>query len=341
MSEIVCSIIVPYYNVESVLVDRCLRSIVCQEWGGICYEVVLVDDGSPLPLADSTKAIIDEFAHFTFIHQDNRGLSAARNAGLNVAQGRYVFFLDSDDYWFHNAISPLLKILSESEHSIVKFVSEHISDSDDVRLSTKDVPSLATTHYSSGCEYMSRCNIIKGACTYCYERHFLVDNELLMPEGIIHEDEWFLTKAFFAARDVLVTNVPLYAYIRREGSITSLKTKEQWHRSFSHFFHSIRLVGELRRDVARTPIQHSALDYRLSYLLLDYVYNVMNSPLSRDEKLSHLDALHEEGLLPLPKIKGNRRYAMMRVCSKSYFGLQAFAKGVALIQRLRSHSRKY
>lgn len=90
------SIIIPCYKVEQYL-RQCVDSVLAQTFED--YEVILVDDGSP----DGSPAICDEYGEKSdkvkVIHKSNGGLSDARNAGLDVAQGDYVMFLDSDDWW--------------------------------------------------------------------------------------------------------------------------------------------------------------------------------------------------------------------------------------------------
>ena len=92
------SIIVPIYGVEQYLC-KCVDSLLAQDLPASDYEIILVDDESP----DACPQICDEYAkehaNIRVIHQTNAGLSAARNAGLKVAKGEYVCFVDSDDYW--------------------------------------------------------------------------------------------------------------------------------------------------------------------------------------------------------------------------------------------------
>ena len=98
-NEVICeriSVIVPIYNTEKYLA-RCIESILCQTYTNL--EIILVDDGSP----DSCPRICDEYAEkderIKVIHKPNGGLSDARNSGLKIANGEYVIFLDSDDYY--------------------------------------------------------------------------------------------------------------------------------------------------------------------------------------------------------------------------------------------------
>lgn len=95
-SNVVISIIVPVYKVEQYL-NQCIDSILCQEFEG--FEIILIDDGSP----DLCPSICDEYekkdSRVKVFHKKNEGLSEARNLGVKKAIGKYVIFVDSDDYW--------------------------------------------------------------------------------------------------------------------------------------------------------------------------------------------------------------------------------------------------
>ena len=102
------SIIIPVYKVEKYL-NKCIDSVIGQTYKNL--EIILVDDGSP----DNCPRICNEYASIDkraiVIHKENGGLSSARNAGLDIAKGEYIFFLDSDDYIAENTIERLYKAL--------------------------------------------------------------------------------------------------------------------------------------------------------------------------------------------------------------------------------------
>lgn len=337
-TNILCSIIIPYYNVPSELVDKCLNSILNQNWGGTRYEVIFVNDGSPLPISDSTKELFSKFHNFNLLEQHNGGLSSARNAGIKIANGNYIFFIDPDDYWFENRISDLIPYMKRQEYDIIKFQTAHIHNIKP-RI---DLPesSTTTTEYKIGCEYMASNNIIKGAWTYCYKTDFIIQNNILMPEGIIHEDEWFLTLAFYKANKCLFTPIPLYAYIKREGSIMSIKTDKQWKRSFNDFLYIIKRTLELR-DNSSSPKANTAISNRLSYLLYGYIYNLTICSLPQGEKDFYLNELTNLKLYPLPDIGKSRMYKILRLCSKSNFTLKLFTKAVQAINKKRVDGKIY
>ena len=114
----VVSVIIPVYNVEKYL-EECIDSVLAQTYQNI--EIILVDDGS----TDSSGLICDRYAekntNISVIHQKNSGLSAARNSGLNKANGDYIYFLDSDDYISADAIEKLFSIAENDKSDIVFF----------------------------------------------------------------------------------------------------------------------------------------------------------------------------------------------------------------------------
>lgn len=114
MSEI--SVIVPVYKVESYL-ERCIQSILAQTYKD--FELILVDDGSP----DNCPAICDRYAkqdgRIRVIHQENGGLSAARNTGIEMAKGKWLFFVDSDDWVHTEALRTLLECAERTSEKVV------------------------------------------------------------------------------------------------------------------------------------------------------------------------------------------------------------------------------
>ena len=105
------SIIIPVYNVETTL-NKCIESVVNQDFSN--YELILVDDGSP----DRCPQICDRWAlkseKISVIHKKNGGLSDARNAGIDVARGKYITFIDSDDYIGEHTFAPVMDYIARN-----------------------------------------------------------------------------------------------------------------------------------------------------------------------------------------------------------------------------------
>lgn len=214
------SVIVPIYNVEKYL-DRCINSIVIQTYKNI--EIILVDDGSP----DRCPEICDSWEkrddRIVVIHKENGGLSDARNVGLKRATGKYILYVDSDDYIVEDACERFMNVV-EDEDIIIGEATIIESDNIIHRVHTN----LSENKVYTGGEY-SKLAIRKGewfaaACYNMYRREYLLENNLFFVKGILHEDNEFLPRLFLPAKKVKYLNYEFYKYIIREDSICSKKS---------------------------------------------------------------------------------------------------------------------
>lgn len=213
------SIIIPVYNVEAYL-HQCLDSVLCQDFSD--WEAVCVNDGS----TDGSAAILEDYvakdARFRLVTQPNGGLSAARNAGLDAAQGEYILFLDSDDWLVENALKVLSTNLSGEDMLCFSgrrfFEKTHGFNPSDM---------LKNGDYQSGMDYYNENALLPRDFAFvcvvlrAYRRTFLMDNGLRFKEGILHEDNLFTPLACYYAHEVRVVNACLYNYRVRVNSITN------------------------------------------------------------------------------------------------------------------------
>ncbi len=172
------SIIVPVYNVEKYLAE-CLDSIVSQDTK-FNYEVICVDDGSPDNSIDILYEYQKKYKCIKIIRQENRGLSGARNKGLDCAVGKYVLFIDSDDIISQNTIDILLDNAYESEHDIVSCGFYTFNQEGKV----KDYPGISCSVNGQAYETAKKCH-----CYFwgkVFKRCFFADFRL--PEGYLFED---------------------------------------------------------------------------------------------------------------------------------------------------------
>ena len=213
MADEKVSVIVPVYNVEKYL-RRCLDSIVNQTYRDL--EIILVDDGSP----DNSGAICDEYAgkddRIQVIHQNNRGLSAARNTGLDVATGAYISFVDSDD-WLQDAF--VEKLYKKAEKNAL-VIANLVFWKSDTSKQTAMIPRTADTidHYefwrrTTGVE----CTPYIIACSKLYPRELFCN--LRFVEGLFHEDEAILHHVITQVKHIHVVYDAIYYYRQNNSSI--------------------------------------------------------------------------------------------------------------------------
>lgn len=217
------SIIVPVYNVEKYL-DTCIASLVNQNRS--FHEIILVDDGS----TDSSGEICERWKtkneQIRLIHQENGGLSAARNAGLAAATGNYVLFVDSDDTIDLDTIERFEIIIGNAEPDLcvgnLRVVTGNVIKHRPHALSD----SKRVINGSEYLKYEYAAHTMHMASVQClYRRNFLIENNLWFTKGLLHEDELFTPVVFGTAQTVIPTEIEFYNHMIRDGSITTRKNK--------------------------------------------------------------------------------------------------------------------
>lgn len=209
------SIIVPVYKVEKYL-KRCILSITNQTYENL--EIILVDDGSP----DNCPLICDEMAEkderIKVIHQENKGLSGARNAGIDIAKGEYIAFVDSDDFIAEDFIEVLYNACISTQSDIAQSKYEYVTK--DELLHSKEEGQLYTY---SGIEMIENMYIPDGAYfVVAWNKLYkasLFEN-IRYPLGRIHEDEATTHLLYYKAQRAVFVDRFLYGYFTAEESIT-------------------------------------------------------------------------------------------------------------------------
>lgn len=216
------SVIVPIYNVSKYL-RRCLDSIASQTYENL--EIILINDGS----TDDSGKIAEEYAkkdkRARVIHQKNGGLSSARNAGLKIAHGEFVVFVDSDDYIDPGCIENLHDTAQKSDADIATCRFESFSE-DNLRLKRSPVsPKLVMAGRESAADLLTRSRPAY-IWTSIFRRSLFTDNNIEFPDGRTYEDLATRFRLEFFAKKVAYTNQRLYHYLMRRSSITGTKFSE-------------------------------------------------------------------------------------------------------------------
>lgn len=215
------SVVVPVYNVEAYL-KKCVDSLLSQNLSQDDYEIILVDDGS----TDSCGAMCDAFAsdhaNIRVVHQQNRGLSGARNSGLAVAAGEFIQFVDSDDFLCPGVLGGLIREMEDRGLDVLRFNYQNVNLEGEVFEPNKYVKPFVD--YSSGvCDGVTFLNERLGFA--CYAWQFLVKAAILkkegnaFKEGIYFEDVEWTPRILLQAGRVASTETVVYNYLFRTGSI--------------------------------------------------------------------------------------------------------------------------
>lgn len=217
------SVIVPVYNVEKYL-SKCVDSIINQTYHNL--EIILVDDGSP----DRCGEICDEYAtkdnRIKVIHKKNGGLSDARNAGIEVAEGGYIAFVDSDDYIASDMMDVLYHRLIKDGSDMALCNFKYIDEKGE-EIEERKNKSPIKDEVITGIDGMKKLSQDKNwyyviAWNKLYKKE-IFDN-IRFPKGKIHEDEFVIHHIMHACKRISCVALELYYYLQRQGSIMSQKS---------------------------------------------------------------------------------------------------------------------
>lgn len=216
MNELI-SFVIPVYKVEKFL-HRCIDSVLRQSYSNL--EIIVVDDGSP----DTCGAICDQYAlldkRVHVIHQENGGLSDARNTGIGIAKGKYLAFLDSDD-WIHDLCIEKLYTLLQKTHADIS-ACNFIWTSDE--LVTVDDPTDTYTVYSNTEALALLYGELYIPMVVAWGKLYKAElfDGIRYPKGKLHEDEFTTHKLLYKAKTVVFSTDQLLYYWQRSDSITGV-----------------------------------------------------------------------------------------------------------------------
>ena len=214
MDNPLISVIVPIYKVEKYL-NRCIESIVNQTYSNL--EIILVDDGSPDHCPQMCDEWVEKDKRIKVIHKQNGGLSDARNAGLKIATGEYISFIDSDDYIASDFFATLLAVMEKEnsdvvECSVVKFYEDERFEkySDNLAVTTSQTESALSGLIAENPFHQ-----------HVWNKLYKVDclKGILFPVGKLNEDEFWTYQVFGRAQKVSKINKTMYYYFQRSDSI--------------------------------------------------------------------------------------------------------------------------
>lgn len=239
------SIIIPVYNVEKYIV-KCVESVINQDYKGQ-MECIIVDDATPDDSITLAENLISDYSgriEFQVIHHEtNKGLSAARNTGIKVSTGDYIYFLDSDDYIEPYCISSMCDIIKKYPNVEIVQAGTNSSWGDFSLIDRNDLPDYIEEREWIKKSFLNRNLFLVTSWNKLIKKSFVVNNKLYFKEGIVHEDEHW---NFFACKHLssfAICKKNTYNYITRDGSImqenNEKKNIESWLIIMDDFINNI------------------------------------------------------------------------------------------------------
>ena len=278
------SIIIPVYRVEATL-NRCIESVVTQDFND--FELILVDDGSP----DNCPQLCDSWAakdqRISVIHKSNGGLSDARNAGINIAQGDYLTFIDSDDYIAEQTLAPLMLKLTENpdidilEYPVFVFYGSP-------KQYMLDFQGDMVYHDMDDYWFEDQAYQHSYACNKIYRTGLFQD--VRFPKDIIFEDIHTLPQLLKKAKTVITTSQGLYYYCMNDSGITATADGN-----------ALRMLLQPHVEIIRN-CQRQDRDFQIYYL---HVLNIQMDvyELTGDDPILPFHTLSPSHFEGVPKLK--------------------------------------
>lgn len=212
------SIIIPVYKVEKYL-ESCLNSIVNQTYQNL--EIIVIDDGGK----DNCPAICDKYAkidsRIKVVHQENRGLSGARNAGIDIANGKYIIFVDSDDTVEKDLVKELYNCMNKYNTDIAICGRNYVfEDGNVICKQQNDIEKIF--EFEEAIIEMNKFELFDmSAWAKIYKTDLF--EQIRFPEGKLSEDYFIMYKLIELAGKVSYISKPLYNYLQRQSSISRNK----------------------------------------------------------------------------------------------------------------------
>ena len=270
------SVIIPIYNVEKYL-GKCLDSIIKQTYTNL--EILLINDGS----TDSSGTICDEYAkkdsRIRVIHQTNKGLSGARNKGLDEAKGDYIGFIDSDDIISPEFYKILHKNLVETDSDISLCNFHSFTDIKEINVNVNKNYFKSITY--NGADFIESFRYKNDTvryvivCNKLYKKK--IWNNLRFPVDVrISEDEYVWYKCFYKSNRIIEIDLMLYYYFKRDDSITNRVYQEYSFKKEISYIKALEERIEFCKSNNLTKFLNNTLIYKYKFLRKLYITTPQN-----------------------------------------------------------------
>lgn len=233
------SIIIPVYNTEKYIGD-CVKSIFEQGISHENFEIILVNDGSKDGSLNVCNDLSKKHSNVRVISQENKGQSSARNVGLKNSNGKYIYFIDSDDYLNSGYLSVFLDIL---EKNLLDFLGFENYDTSERYISTSKTAPLELGIQGSGLSIISQYPFYNGSCWYIFEKKLAED--IFFEEGHLCEDILFTTQLLLRVTNGRIYKNKIYGYYANSESTLRTKNVERLHKLNMDMFYVAEKFSEI------------------------------------------------------------------------------------------------
>lgn len=318
------SIIIPCYNAEKYVAET-LESVWKQDFDN--YEVICINDGSTDHTLDILKEAEKNHPSLTVISQENHGIGATRNMGIEHAQGKYLLYLDSDDLLMPNTLTTVFKTMQNNELDLLYFSAETFYDNDDLEEKYAVFNSMYhhtadETHVYSGEEifikFRNDGDYVVNPCLQMINRDFLLDSKVLFPLLRAHEDNLYTFQTMLHANRVMCLNQCLY---RRRVHSDSIMTSDNKLQRMNAYCYCLQETWKTFAEYEDDPMMMEAL-YKHVRGYLKNIYKLWDVLDENEKKKVIIDRVdHKDYMLVLSvyaEMEEKRRHELEGKLKKTY-----------------------
>lgn len=286
------SFIIPYHNEPAGILRECVSSILSLSLNDSEREIIVIDDGSDASPKELLKKLHTDII---YIHQENQGLSAARNSGLNIATGDYIQFVDSDDALIPNIYERVIQNVRGKQMDMLMFRFTDVDDDVNCRIKGKRKTKQLSKCYE-GYNFLLHENLRAAACCYIFRKEIL--GNLCFYTGIYHEDTLFTPQLIMRADSLYVLKEKAYFYRQGEGTIMSNRDEKHIQKRLND---TVFILLELQKLSDNMEGEHrKAMQRCINQQTMCYLYTIITLKRSLNELRQHIATLADNHLYPLP-----------------------------------------
>lgn len=297
------SFIVPVYNTEKYL-KKCLDSLINQTYKD--FEIIVVNDGS----TDKSSSIISKYQkkykNIIVIDKENEGLSMARNRGVQKSSGKYIIFVDSDDYVSNRLLEEVDKKIDDSDILRFQIATE---DEEYTKINEYHEEGFESMCGYDAFKYLSSYHFVEPAWCYVIRKNYYIENKFSFKKGVYHEDFGLIPYVIYKARKVKSIDFIGYYYIQRNGSIMN---NNDYKKTVKKAFDMLEQYKTMRLFAKNINRKNNLDDYFLSYISNSVI--VKARELKKDEKKVYINELKKlnvfDGVLVNTRIRRFKKYLM-------------------------------
>lgn len=315
------SIIVPLFNVELYL-PKCIDSLLYQDIPADDYEIIIINDGSADKSFEIAESYAKSYQNIWLFSQEKTGVGAARNTGIIKSTGKYLFFVDGDDYIQPNCLGKILDCADANDLDLLRFNYEAANDKDEIlpkrRNSTKSI--VFSEQVVDGNTFLSLH--LGWACyawSFLFNTSLIKNNDLFFIPTIYFEDVEWLVRVLTIAKRVRSINYQVYMYLRRSGSITQSLHSQKKNKVVTDKLYVIQKLKQFSKTSNNKNVS-SWCEGMISIVFMGILAYVENDLPERKKEV--ISVLHDQEYLPLRPyrftMKQNRDLLIINVSPRLY-----------------------